>query len=750
MKSKDQIKKYKQKSSSRDVDACQDQAHKKVSEAKALERILKSVKLSKQIDNIRKKGFIDENQGYMTQHTMNNNGVNIFDTKNMSNHQKNFLDLNLAKKMDLNFNKAPINYKDNFVKNRSRNHDKEKQTNNHKNFNSVRDSPRIDGYRQFSKSYDHNQSNRYDPEKVNASGYGYRKNDHQKKRDRKTSYSMNKTSLSTGKNVINGSNQYIFINDNPSSAKPKKNLQIPLFSSILKYRDTNNTKNLFSSNRDRSLSASIHKNEAQKMNTSKDLHKPFKEFQPKFFNSRKTNATIDYEGYINSKHRSNSSSKKPLSRGKTEHENLKNKDLTKLRKIHSSRVTNNNKSYGNHQNMGILKHSISLVNAFNKGENKGAYHSILNHHPSFSKKAKLIKAQVEASKKMSPQLNGFITQVPQGGNDMKLQSNSYNNTSADKIKTSKSDSVERINVRESLDNKRSPSKENDHRNSANCSKTNIYRQNSAEKVHSQNNKEYGYYYTQVLRHFKSKEDNYFANLFRDHFRHTYVSLQFCKNLKPPGKKDIILRKTCLSRKTSDLNKKSLVLDLDETLIHCNTTGSTNVDAVLPIKFPSGEQIEAPINLRPYAREFLKEMAEFFEIIIFTASHSCYANVVLDYIDPKNEWISHRLFRESCIQTETGVYIKDLRIIDRSMSEVVQVDNASYSFGFQIDSGIPIIPFYDSKEDIELISLAIYLKRLSIEGDVRPLNKKHFAFRSIVESKTPSEAYDRILVEKNNS
>ena len=27
------------------------------------------------------------------------------------------------------------------------------------------------------------------------------------------------------------------------------------------------------------------------------------------------------------------------------------------------------------------------------------------------------------------------------------------------------------------------------------------------------------------------------------------------------------------------------------------------------------------------------MSEYFEIIIFTASHSCYANVVLDYLDP---------------------------------------------------------------------------------------------------------------------
>lgn len=56
------------------------------------------------------------------------------------------------------------------------------------------------------------------------------------------------------------------------------------------------------------------------------------------------------------------------------------------------------------------------------------------------------------------------------------------------------------------------------------------------------------------------------------------------------------------------------------------------------------------------------MKKYYEIIVFTASHSCYANVVLDYLDPKNELISCRLYREHCIHTEEGVYVKDLRVI----------------------------------------------------------------------------------------
>jgi CTD small phosphatase-like protein 2 len=85
--------------------------------------------------------------------------------------------------------------------------------------------------------------------------------------------------------------------------------------------------------------------------------------------------------------------------------------------------------------------------------------------------------------------------------------------------------------------------------------------------------------------------------------------------------------------------------------------------------------------------------------VFTASHKAYADVVLNYLDPNNEVIEYRLYRDSCVQTEEGVYIKDLRVIkNRNMKDMVIVDNAVYSFGFQLDNGIPILPFYEDKTD----------------------------------------------------
>jgi len=36
--------------------------------------------------------------------------------------------------------------------------------------------------------------------------------------------------------------------------------------------------------------------------------------------------------------------------------------------------------------------------------------------------------------------------------------------------------------------------------------------------------------------------------------------------------------------------------------------------------------------------------------------------------------------------------------------LVLVDNAAYSYAWQLDNGIPIVPFYDNKEDRELWGL----------------------------------------------
>lgn len=70
-----------------------------------------------------------------------------------------------------------------------------------------------------------------------------------------------------------------------------------------------------------------------------------------------------------------------------------------------------------------------------------------------------------------------------------------------------------------------------------------------------------------------------------------------------------------------------MFDLDETLIHCNENQALKADIYLPITFPSGDTVQAGINVRPFAKWILTALSELCEVIVFTASHECYASKV---------------------------------------------------------------------------------------------------------------------------
>lgn len=176
----------------------------------------------------------------------------------------------------------------------------------------------------------------------------------------------------------------------------------------------------------------------------------------------------------------------------------------------SNRSTTNNNS--------LSSIPLNTVNSnSNKKENK-EYHSLNEKRQSLD---------TNSNKNKLPGLNGFITQVSQNNDIMtKLQSNVTQNNEKDE--SSQQNKTFKAHMKERrLSLSLSMNKDTDNKVVSN------------QAV----NKDYGYYFNGVIKYFKSTDDSYFANLFRDHFRHTYVSLQFCKNLKPPTKKDLIIRKS---------------------------------------------------------------------------------------------------------------------------------------------------------------------------------------------------------------
>ncbi|CAG9331735.1 unnamed protein product [Blepharisma stoltei] len=236
-------------------------------------------------------------------------------------------------------------------------------------------------------------------------------------------------------------------------------------------------------------------------------------------------------------------------------------------------------------------------------------------------------------------------------------------------------------------------------------------------------------------------------LYREHLFQTFQAMKFVKTLSNPDPVQLRNKRVSLPKRPGWETKKTIVFDLDETLVHC-TEDLNSADVILPVTFPTGDVINAGVNIRPFVRECLSEANKLFEVIVFTASHKCYADVVLDYIDPYRELIHHRLYRESCLMCE-GIYVKDLRVFtNRRLQDLVIVDNAAYSFGFQIDNGIPIISWHDDKNDKELFNLIDYMNVLANSSDVREVNRQTFRLRTFYEdyiqefvakdaSKTPS-------------
>lgn len=98
----------------------------------------------------------------------------------------------------------------------------------------------------------------------------------------------------------------------------------------------------------------------------------------------------------------------------------------------------------------------------------------------------------------------------------------------------------------------------------------------------------------------------------------------------------------------NIGKKTLIIDIDETILHCEEDSHRPYDLKLPIEVENGSTAYAYITIRPYAITFLKRMSKYYEIIAFTASHESYADVVLDEIDPERQYIRHRLYRRNCI------------------------------------------------------------------------------------------------------
>ncbi|KAH7514632.1 uncharacterized protein LOC107405424 isoform X2 [Ziziphus jujuba] len=193
-----------------------------------------------------------------------------------------------------------------------------------------------------------------------------------------------------------------------------------------------------------------------------------------------------------------------------------------------------------------------------------------------------------------------------------------------------------------------------------------------------------------------------------------------------------------------IKKLTVVLDLDETLVCAYETSSLppvirtqameaglkwfELECLSSDKEYEGKPKINYVTVfeRPGLQEFLKQISEFADLILFTAGLEGYARPLVDRIDSENRF-SLRLYRPSTVSTEYREHVKDLSCISEDLCRIVIVDNNPFSFLLQPLNGIPCIPFSAGQPyDDQLLEVLLpLLKQLSIQEDVRPVLYERF-------------------------
>ncbi|KAL3317764.1 hypothetical protein Ciccas_003568 [Cichlidogyrus casuarinus] len=168
-----------------------------------------------------------------------------------------------------------------------------------------------------------------------------------------------------------------------------------------------------------------------------------------------------------------------------------------------------------------------------------------------------------------------------------------------------------------------------------------------------------------------------------------------------------------SPRPEDQKKKCFIIDLDETLVHSSFKFIEHSDFQVGVDL-DGQVHQVYVLKRPYVEDFLEQLGELFECVLFTASLAKYADPVINFIDPKRIF-RYRLFRDSCVY-HNGNYVKDLSQLGRPLDQIVILDNSPVSYIFQPKNAVQIQSWFEDRNDRALKDLIPYFQEMAKQSN----------------------------------
>ncbi len=172
----------------------------------------------------------------------------------------------------------------------------------------------------------------------------------------------------------------------------------------------------------------------------------------------------------------------------------------------------------------------------------------------------------------------------------------------------------------------------------------------------------------------------------------------------------------------DLERKLLILDLDETLIYAT---EENLE-----REPDFRVAQYSVYKRPFVESFLDFCFEHFDVAVWTSSTTNYAKEIIKNIFDSKHKMSFIWARSRCTvrfdEEREQVYEKKITKVRRrgyDLKLVIVVDDSPEKWRSSYGNLVRVKPFFGETEDDELKHLTVYLEKLKGVENIRKIEKR---------------------------